>query len=64
MVQVNGTEAGTFVSGEDWVQSLGGKEGDLFKARSEELYNFRAPRLNSELSGRLRQVGIVNGFEL
>ena len=49
--KVNGTEASTCVSCYDWVQSLGGKEGNMFQAKSEELYNVKAPKLNVELFG-------------
>ena len=58
--KVSSTEASTIVDGAHWV----GEEGKAYEKKSEEMYNFIAPKLNFDLLGRLRQVGLVNGFEL
>ena len=50
--KINETEAGTLVSGLDWIQAAGGKHGEVFQTKAEELYSFIAPKPNLELFGR------------
>ena len=59
--KISETEAGQIVSGLDCIQASG-KYGDILQTKADKLYNFIAPKLNLELFGRYRQMGLVNGW--